>query len=72
MRISSSVTVSLSASVFMRRSRRTAFVEKERKRTTGFITVARLETTPQESRAIFSGFCMAMRLGTSSPNTSVK
>ena len=72
MRISSSVTASSSPSVFMCSSFSTEFVEKDRNHTTGRITVAIAETTPQDSRATCMGRCMAMRLGTSSPNTNVK
>ena len=38
----------------------------------GRMKAARTETTPQAMRATLSVFCMAMRLGTSSPKTSVK
>ena len=72
MRISSSVTGSSSASTFMCSRRSTPLVEADRSQITGRITKATADTTPQANRATCMGFCMAMRLGTSSPSTRVK
>ena len=72
MRISSSVTCSSSTSVLMRSRRSTPLVDRDSSFTTGLAMVAMAETTRQDSRAISIDFCIAIRLGTSSPNTRVK
>ena len=52
--------------------RNTPFVDLESSQMTGRNTAATLVTAPTVKRATASVFFMAMRLGTSSPNTSVK
>ena len=47
-------------------------VDRDSSFTTGLAMVAMAETTRQDSRAISIDFCIAIRLGTSSPNTRVK
>ena len=72
MRISSSVTVSSSALVLRRMSLSRPLVDTDSSHTAGRRMAAMPRTTPQEIFATCMGFCMAMRLGTSSPNTRVK
>ena len=72
MRISSSVTVSSSASTFRRSSFSMPLVETDSSQITGRITVATAFTTPLVKHATWKDFCMAIRLGTSSPNTREK
>ena len=47
-------------------------VEADSSHTTGRSTAAMAITTPQVRRATCRGFCMAIRLGVSSPSTRVK
>ena len=47
-------------------------VDTESSQITGRITVATAFTTPLVKQATWKDFCMAIRLGTSSPNTSEK
>ena len=72
MRISSSDTVSSSASVLSRSSRNTPLVLTLNSQITGFMITEIALTTTEVTRATSRGFCMAMRLGTSSPSTRVK
>ena len=70
MRISSSVTDSSSGWVERRSNFKSPLVEADSSHTAGRAAAAM--TTPQESFATCRGFCMAMRLGVSSPSTRVK
>ena len=56
----------------MRHRRSTPLVDTVSSQMMGFITLASTVITPALMRATASVFCMAMRLGTSSPRISVK
>ena len=72
MRISSAVTSSSSAFGSKPNSRTTKLVEKERNLTTGFVIFATNSKGPTARKETFSGFCMAIFFGTSSPSTREK
>lgn len=70
--ISSSDTVSLSSFGFTPNKRRTAFVETLKNQIIGFKMTVKTVIIPHAVSASFSLCFIAQRLGTSSPNTSVK
>ena len=72
MRISSSVTFSSSPLSLIPNSRSIPAVETDSSQIIGFMMTATTRTTGVVNVATFMGACMAMRLGTSSPSTSVK
>ena len=72
MRISSSVTCSGWSSALMPNRRRTRLVLAERTATKGLEMVNTKRMIGATIREIFSGWCIAMRLGTSSPRTRLK
>ena len=72
MRISSSVTASSSALGSSPNKRTTAFVETERIFTNGKVTRLTNKRTGTTVNETFSGFCMAIFLGASSPSTNEK
>ena len=53
-------------------SRNRPLVDADSSQMTGRMTKYNADTTPQDSFATSRGFCMAMRLGVSSPSTRVK
>ena len=71
-RISSSVTASSSWFGSMRSRRRMPLVEAVSSETMGLKSVEMKAISPDRASASFSAFFIASRLGTSSPNTSVK
>ena len=72
MRISSSVTTSSSSSGSTPRSLKIWLVEKVKSHTTGLQSFQTPNSMPDMPKAMESGFFMAIRLGTSSPNTRLK
>ena len=71
-RISSSVTISSSAFGSNPKSFTTKFVDTERIFTNGAVIFEMKRSTPTTANETFSGACIAMRLGASSPKTSEK
>lgn len=72
MRMSSSVISSVWALGSMRSRRSTPLVDTDSSHTMGRVMVAKPKITPLTARATASVFCMATRLGTSSPKTREK
>ncbi len=72
MRISSSVTLSAEAWGSIPNSRTITFVDTESNRTNGRMKAATPRKIPIVAKEIASAFCIAMRLGTSSPKTKEK